>query len=294
MYKISTELAPLAKRIGEAEGIRMLAAAGFECYDFSLTAMAPVNWKEKRVEQGEHPLQGDGWREFCEGLRRTADECGIECNQSHAPFPSGAEGMYPYLERSIEATAIVGGKVCVIHPDNNKSAEENAELYRSLLPTAHKCGVKIATENMWNWDHEKKEALPAACSHHNDFLAHIEAVNDSYLVACVDIGHAEMRGLDTDSYTMIKTLGRHVAALHLHDNDLWHDNHAIPFTMQIDFDRVALALAEIGYEGEMTLEPDRCFEGVAPEDTRATVDRLAEAARKIGEMTDAYKAKLGK
>ena len=34
MYKISTELAPLAKRIGEAEGIRMLAAAGFECYDF--------------------------------------------------------------------------------------------------------------------------------------------------------------------------------------------------------------------------------------------------------------------
>lgn len=289
MFKISSEIHTLAKRVGEERAIRMLAAAGFEYYDFSLFSMAPVNWKEKRVEQGDHPLQGDGWREYCQELRKVADECGIKCNQSHAPFPSHAEGIYPYLERAIEATAIAGGRICVIHPVNDWSAEENAALYRRLLPTAHKFGVKIATENMWNWDHEKKEALPAACSHHDDFVAHVDAVNDPYLVACVDIGHAEMRGLHTDSYAMIKALGHRVQALHLHDNDLWHDSHALPFTMQIDFDRVARALAEIDYRGEMTLEANRCLDGVADEDLAAAVDSMAAAARRLGDMVDAYK-----
>lgn len=289
MFKISSEIHSLAKRVGEERAIRMLAAAGFEYYDFSLFSMAPVNWKEKRVEMGEHPLQGEHWREYCEGLRRVADECGIKCNQSHAPFPSSAAGMFSYLERSIEATAIAGGRICVIHPDNNSTPEENAEMYRRLLPTAHQYGVKIATENMWNWDHEKKEALPAACSHEDNFLAHIEAVNDEYLVACVDIGHAEMRGLHTDAYRMLKHLGRHVAALHLHDNDLWHDSHALPFTMQIDFDRVARALAEIDYRGEMTLEANHCIDGVADEDLAAAVASMAAAARRLGDMVDAYK-----
>ena len=290
MLQISTQLSQLAKRTGgEAAAVRMLADAGFEYYDLSLFDMAPVNWKEKRVEQGDHPLQGDSWREFCLELRKVADECGIACNQSHAPFPSHAEGIYPYLERAIEVTALVGGKICVIHPVNDWSAEENAALYRRLLPLAHKVGVKIATENMWNWDREKQEALPAACSHHDDFVAHVDAVNDPYLVACVDIGHAEMRGLNTDSYTMIKALGHRVQALHLHDNDKHRDSHALPFTMDIDFDSVARALAEIDYQGEMTLEADRCFEGVAPEDTRLMVDKMAAAARKIAEMVEAYR-----
>ena len=75
-----------------------------------------------------------------------------------------------------------GGKICVVHPDNNKCAEENAEFYLKLLPIAKDIGVKIATENMWNWDEEKGHASKAACSHHDDFLRHIKAVNDDYFV----------------------------------------------------------------------------------------------------------------
>ncbi len=292
MYKISTNIQPFAKRVGEEKAIRMLAKAGFDCYDFSMLSMAHIDRQTKTIMPSDHPLQSDHWREFCQNLRRAADECGIKCNQSHAPFPTGAEWIFPYLERSIEATAIVGGKICVIHPDNNKSAEENATFYRRLLPTAHKFGVKIATENMWNWDREKKQALPAACSNEDDFLAHVEAVNDEYLVACVDVGHAEMRGLNTNAYNMIKKLGRHVATLHLHDNDLHRDKHATPFTMQIDFDAVARALAEIDYQGDMTLEIS--FDGVEDDELACILDKMAAAARKLGEMTDAYKAKLKK
>ena len=44
--------------------------------------------------------------------------------------------------------AEAGGKICIIHPDNDKSAAENAEMYLELLPFAKDCGVKIATEKM--------------------------------------------------------------------------------------------------------------------------------------------------
>ena len=289
MLKISTELHMLTKLVGEEKAIRMLAEAGFDCYDYSLFSMAPSDWKNKTIIMGEHPLQIGDFRAFSENLRRVADECGIECNQSHAPFPSHFDGIFPYLERAIECTAIAGGKVCVIHPVNNDSAEKNAELYRALLPTAKRFGVKIATENMWNWNYETNEAAPAACSHHDDFVAHVDAVNDPYLVACVDIGHAEMRGLNTDSYTMIKALGNRVQALHLHDNDKHRDSHALPFTMDIDFDSVARALAEIDYQGEITLEPDRALDGVAIEDLPEALKKLAAAARKIAEMVEAYR-----
>jgi sugar phosphate isomerase/epimerase len=147
---------------------------------------------------------------------------------------------------------------------------------------------------MWNWDREKIEALPAACSHEDDILAHVEAVNDEYLVACVDVGHASMRGLNTNPYNMIKKLGSHVAALHLHDNDLHRDKHAIPFTMGVNFENVARALAEIDYRGDMTLEVLECYEGVADADLPCVLDKMAAAALRIGEMTEGYKAKLGK
>ena len=67
-------------------------------------------------------------------------------------------------------------------------------MYLELLPFAKECGVKIATENMWNWDAQKDESSFAACATSESFLAHLDAVNDDYLVACLDIGHAEMRG----------------------------------------------------------------------------------------------------
>lgn len=35
-------------------------------------------------------------------------------------------------------------------------------MYFDLLPFAKECGVKIATENMWNWNEKTEEACFAA------------------------------------------------------------------------------------------------------------------------------------
>ena len=121
---------------------------------------------------------------------------------------------------------------------------------------AKDCGVKIATENMWNWNDAKDESCFAACATSESFIEHIDAVNDPYLVACLDIGHAEMRGSGSGAANMIRALGHRLQALHIHDNDRWHDSHQIPFSMSIDFAPIAAALKEIGYKGWFTLEAD--------------------------------------
>ncbi len=281
---ISTEIASIAHIVGEERAIELCARAGFDAWDFSMFAMASYDWGTGKLRETGHPLTGPDYAAFAKRLRRIGEDCGIHCNQSHAPFPLMVPAIRDRLKRAIECTAIAGGEICIIHPDNNKSAEENAEMYFELLPFAKEHGVKIATENMWNWNGPEDHAAPAACSHHDDFLAHIRAVNDPYFVACLDIGHAEMKGLDTTAVQMIHTLGDSLAALHIHDNDCWHDSHALPMTLDIDFDAVTRALRDVGYRGYFTLECDQALHGYTADNVADGVQRMADTARRLVEM----------
>ena len=284
--KISTEIHSAAKIVGEEKAIELIAKAGFDAWDFSMFLMCKYDWKSGVLLPNDHPLAGNEALSFARRLKRIGLDFGIHCNQSHAPFPSTVGGIRDKLKIAIECTAEAGGEVCIIHPDNNKGAAENAEMYFELLPFAKECGVKIATENMWNWDKEKDQAAPAACSSPKSFLEHLNAVNDDFFVACLDIGHAEMRGLDTNSYEMIKALGSKLAALHIHDNDLWHDSHQIPFSMNINFASVARALKEINYSGYLTLEADSYLRKFNEDTILGGVKDLALSAKRLAEIYD--------
>ena len=255
--KTSTEIQSISRIVGQEKAVELIAKAGFDAWDFSMFSMCDYDWSTKSVKPSSHPLAGSNALAHARKLKRIGLDNGIICNQSHAPFPTSCKEIRDKYLLTIECTAEAGGKICVIHPDNDKTAQENAEFYFELLPFAKSCGVKIATENMWNWDGVKNQASPAACSFHEDFVAHLKAVNDEYFVACLDIGHAEMKGLNTSSVQMIKALGGKLQALHIHDNDLWHDTHQLPFSMQIDYVAIVKALKEIGYSGYLTLEADR-------------------------------------
>lgn len=284
--KISTEIWSSANILGEERAIYELAKAGFDAWDFSMFEMARIDWSTYKVQPSTHPLSGNDYVAFAKKLRKIGEDNGIYCNQSHAPFPSLVPGIRDLLKRAIECTAIAGGEHCIIHPDNHRSAEENAEMYFELLPFAKECGVKIATENMWNWDGNNNHATPAACSHHDNFLAHIKAVNDPNFVACLDIGHAEMKGLDTSAKQMILTLGDKLEALHIHDNDKWHDSHRIPFSMDINWEEVVGALKQINYKGVFTLEADAHIRTTAKTEEEAIreIANLQKAARRLADM----------
>ena len=283
--KTSTEIASFAKIVGEEKAVEMVAKAGFDHWDFSMFEMARYNKETGGIRETGHPLQSSGRLAFARRLKQIGLDNGIICNQSHAPFPTRIPAIREiYLKRAIECTAEAGGEICIIHPDNNSSAEENAEFYRELLPFAKEHGVKIATENMWNWEKDAPTACAAACSHHDDFCKHIDVVNDPFLVACLDIGHAEMAGLDTDAPTMIRALDKRLQALHIHDNDRRGDSHQIPFSMNIEWEPVAKALKEIDYKGYLTLEADSYLKNYNVENVFEGVCELAKSARRLEQM----------
>ncbi len=282
--KTSTEIASAAAIIGEEKSIEYIARAGFDAWDFSMFSMCKYDWNTKGISDNNHPLAGNNYLSFARKLKQIGLDNGIHCNQSHAPFPVYCKEIRSYLKRAIECTAEAGGKICVIHPDNYKGPEENAEMYLELLPFAKEYGVKIATENMWCWDYEKDCSIFAACATPKSFCEHIDIINNDFMVACLDIGHAEMKGSDTTAVEMIKALGNRLEALHIHDNDKWHDSHQIPFSMDIDFLPILKALKEIDYSGYFTLEADCYLKAYNTDNIFDGIKNLADSAKKLVEI----------
>ncbi|MBR2375196.1 MAG: sugar phosphate isomerase/epimerase [Clostridia bacterium] len=284
MY-VSTEIDSFKKYGDNREIIRLLKDSGFTAYDFSIFVYG----------HGEKLMLSDDYREQAQEFRTFADSIGIVCNQTHAPYPSAIKGDEAYNEklrgriiRAIEISGILGAKVCVVHPCNDYTAEENEKLYRFFEPYARKAGVKIGLENMWNsyhWGEPDFHALPAACSDHADFLRHLERLPSDVFVACVDIGHAELKALGTSASEMIETLGSRVQAIHLHDVDGVNDNHTIPFTSGIDFEPIIESLRKIGYNGDVTLE-------CAYVAKRYPVELHASLARHLADIANYFKKRL--
>ena len=282
--KTSTSIDAAASHIGEERTLEMLAKSGFDAWDFSMFEMCKYDWGKKMLLPNDHPLAGNNYLAFARKLKQIGLDNGIHCNQSHAPFPTRCEEIRAHYKRAIECTAEAGGKICVIHPDNNKDASENAEIYFELLPFAKECGVKIATENMWNWDDEKDQSCFAACATPKSFNAHLDAVNDDFLVACLDIGHAEMKGVGTNAVEMIHALGDRLQALHIHDNDKWHDSHQLPLSMDIDFIPIVKALKEIDYKGYFTLECGTFLRKYDKDNVYSGIKEMADTIRKLADM----------
>lgn len=282
--KISTEIGSIAERVGERKAIEMCAKAGFDGWDFSMFEMARYDWRTDSLIPSDHPLSGKDYLKFARELRKIGEDNGIRCNQSHAPFPVCGKVLRDRLPWAIECTAEVGGEICVIHPDNNKTAEENAQMYLELLPFAKACNVKLATENMWNWHEGDEYSSFAACATSESFCQHVDAVGDDFLVACLDIGHAEMKGSGSGAVNMIYALGNRLQALHLHDNDRHYDSHQIPFSMDVDWKAVVKALKDIGYKGWFTLECGNCLNKYDADSVFTGVQEMAAAARKLARM----------
>ncbi len=279
--KISTEIDSIALVIGEEKAVEKVAQVGFDAWDFSMFQMCEK--KNCVLAPTEHPLAQSNYLQFARTLKQIGLDNGIHCNQGHAPFPSSPESEY-YLKRAIECLAEAEGEILIIHPMNNGTPQENAEMYNALLPFAKEHNVKIATENMWNWSKLFRHSTFAACATPQSFNEHLDAVNDDYFVACLDIGHAEMKGSKTNAALMIKALGSRLKALHIHDNDKLHDSHNMPFTMNIDFVPIVKALKEIGYDGYFTLEASYYLEKLPKDQFEMGVKNLYNSAKRLADM----------
>jgi len=278
---ISSEIGGAARLVGEEKAVKYVAKAGFDAWDLSMVIMARPDYTTGRLKQYDHPYTGRNYLSFVRQLKKIGEDNGIVCNQAHAPFPTKYTEIRLYLPRALECAAEAGAKCCVIHPMNKGTIEENVELFRCLLPIAKSFDMPIVTENMWNWNNDKTEIISAACSNPESFAALVDAVDDPYFAACLDIGHANIRGCQTSPGAMIRGLGSRLAALHIHDNDGLRDSHIPPFTGTVDFDDTVKALREIGYKGDFTMECNEYLAKGEVETLEERFDIVANAARKL-------------
>ncbi|MEE0927686.1 MAG: sugar phosphate isomerase/epimerase family protein [Acutalibacteraceae bacterium] len=255
---VSTNTGALCRTFTLKEALSILKDAGFDAFDLSLDG---GNGTPKA------PFDGDDWREVAKEIREYADSIGLPCNQSHAVFGShlgAAKPDTPLFEgtvRCMEIAAIMGAKAIVVHPMqylyymNNVEflKQENIEFYRNLLPYAEKFGIVMLTENMWQKNPNNGCIIQSTCAEAGEFAEYVDMINSPYLKACLDIGHTVLTG---ESITnMCRTLGKErIVGLHIHDVDGANDNHTLPYTLKANFEEMIDALAEIGYEGDITFE----------------------------------------
>jgi len=262
MKNVSTAVEVMDRDMGLFAAVKVLKEAGFDCYD--CTFCGPT-------EERKQLFSSQNYLESARKLRKYADELGIRCNQAHAQFPSSRgtdadAAIFQNVVENMEAASILGAEIIVVHPMQHLNYAEhqrelfalNVDFYKRLIPYAQRFGIKVATENMWQTNNGSRVPSDSVCSRAWEFCELIDAVDSPWLVGCLDIGHVSLMGADIPAF--IRTMGaKRLQALHLHDTDLQHDSHTLPYTLKVNYDEVIQALHEIGYQGDITFEAGNFF-----------------------------------
>lgn len=291
--RISSATKQIEDVFGKEEAIRMIARAGFDCADLSMFDMEFGN---------SSPFLQDDYAEYALHLKQVAEECGICFNQAHAPFSMDMsvwetdaeawEDVLSRLRRAIEIAGIVGAPRIVVHPvqymiywntDPEYMLNKNREFYRQLIDTASKASVKICVENMWRMDLDSKIIRDSVCSSPYEFAKYVDTFNQDadIFCACLDIGHCVLTS--HDPVNAVRVLGGRLEALHVHDTSFFRDLHTCPLTGNINQYKVAEALAEIGYQGDYTLEAAAFLRPFRKEFYQEALNFMAKVSRHLAD-----------
>ncbi len=244
-------------------------------------------------------LDDAGWPERAKELRAKVEARGAVFNQAHAPFGGDYEHytgeVAPVLPRVFRHVALLGVPEIVVHPvqrgryygHEKELFEENLRFYRSLAPHAKEAGVRVAIENMWQGHPVTRRIVDDVCAPPEELAALFDELDDpEAFTVCLDLGHAAICGREPED--CIRVLGAdRMGAMHAHDVNYREDNHTLPGTLNIHWDAVCQALADIGYRGDFTLEADHFFLGFGKDFASETCRFMAARARQLAEKTQA-------
>ncbi len=291
--KLVTQTDVVATRFSDEIAVRKICEADFDGIDYSLFAM----------KHDDNILNSSSYLPHVRNLRKIADGYGKTFEQSHAPFPSYKvnnvdnynEKTFDRIKRSLEISAELGVKICVVHPSaiGEGQFEFNIDYYNKLAPFAKEYGVKIALENMWGSAEVdgKRKIVPNICSVAEDFNRYVDALDPELFTACLDLGHCGLVG--DDAAKMLREMGnKRVTALHIHDNDFKNDTHTIPYLCDMDWDSILRALGEIDYKGNFTYEADRFLDEFPLELISNCYDFMAKIGRYMISEIEKYRVKV--
>ena len=283
----ATQTQMTADRFGLVKGTEMLCQAGYPAIDFSISFVK---------EEKDLPSDAD-----LAAMKETAARYGAFFNQAHAPFGYQlfTTKIMPFLPKIFAAAAKVGARQMVIHPlqpgryygREKEIFDLNADFYRGLAPLAKEYGVKVAIENMWQYNPVSHEIVDDICADPRELADLYDAVDDpDNFTVCLDIGHVPLCNREPED--AVRILGHdRLGALHVHDVDYVNDLHTLPGMGKINWDTVCRALGEIDYKGEFTLEADMFLCRFEDEFFPTALRFMADRARFLAELVDSYRSK---
>lgn len=206
----------------------------------------------------------DTWKRDLDKNMEIFRKNGLTVHQTHAPFNRYGQyddGFMDYVERTLEATALMGAKFMVVHGDefdfnNMKYTPDEARMYNyklfsPIVDKAISLGIKIAFENVFEDNFEN--GRPRFCSEVEDLKALIEMFNSENVCCCWDFGHAGV-AFGEKQPEKIRVIGNHIKCTHVHDCGHNHDLHLPPFLGDNDWDACMKAMKDINYDGDITFE----------------------------------------
>ncbi|HDZ21455.1 MAG TPA: sugar phosphate isomerase/epimerase [Phycisphaerae bacterium] len=180
------------------------------------------------------------------------------------------------VKNRLEMTAELGADVAILHLPGMHDKLDNApdvweQLWRSfdeLAPVIRSTGVRIAIEN--------------------GPIRHIANICDRYppeaFGMCYDCGHGNMGHLNTEGgLDELEPLKDRLISVHLHDNDGSGDQHKVPFTGTVDWDRLVGILAESSYTKCVSMESSV---GDGFDDEIAFLQAAFDAGTRLAAMID--------
>ncbi len=275
--KLVTTTGRLESLFGFEKAIDIIAQAGYDAIDFS-------------SHRFEYHYNGEKDKSFYLEMRKYAEDKGICFQQAHAPFSSSfrndeakTKQRFDEIVTSMKNASYLGVKHIVVHPcqhldyhiEGNPEIlfEYNMDFYKKLIPYAEEYDIKIAVENMWQMP-RYNQIGHSTCSRPDEFIKYVDTLNNDSIVACLDIGHATLICEDADAF--IRALeSKRLKCLHTHDVNVNDDSHTLPFFGITNWDLVMKALADIGYEGELTYEADS-FMAKLPNELYADASKYME------------------
>ena len=261
--KLTLNVHGLVSLYGDEKAAVMAKTAGFDAVDYDICIM------EKNTGDVWH---SERYAEEAKRIRDIYEKAGVPIVQTHAPFrftnwndKEYFEGfIMPTMKLSVEVSALLGAKVVVAHPlhfrkyagNEEEIFEMNMKYYRELAEVGEKFGIKVAVENMFQWDDFRNLPAHDTCSTSSEFVRYIDTLNHEYIVACLDVGHVGLPRPDgEEAWDFVRALGHdRLKSLHIHDNDYKNDQHLMPYSGRMDWDKITEALGEIDYDGDFTYE----------------------------------------
>lgn len=284
-----------------AESMKYIKECGFEGVDYNINSLFRATFDEEHLTSF-FDKSIDKLKEYYRPLKEAAIENGIAFCQCHGILviyhkgnPKKTEYCLQMTEKMIEVCEYLNCRAIVIHPwigaqvgaTKEEEIAVNMDLYRRLLPTAKRCGVKICLENLW--EKHGEEYVDAPCIDVEEACTYIDTLNaeagEDVFGFCLDIGHTKF--YKTDIYEFIKKLGHRLTVTHLHENDGNSDSHMIPYSQMdpiekglcIDWEGVLKGLHEINYGGSLSFETCNAIVNLTPDMKTITLKHISEIGK---------------